>query len=378
MKKALFALLTISILLLSCKEKESPYTASGLHPAQFASTTNKGENTELYKLTNTNGMEICVTNLGMRVVSIMAPGRDGTMHDVVQGFDNINPYMDVNNCFGAVLGRYANRIANGTFVLDRVNYELRKAAGSDHILHGGPEGFHTRIFNIERINDSAIRGTYLSKNKEEGFPGELLLTVNYTLTADNSLDIEYEATCNMPTVINISNHTYFNLSGDLSANILDHQLYINADNYTPTDAGLIPTGEIRPVTGSALDFLQPTAIGDRIHDESTEAIKFSKGYDVNYVLNHPEVFEQLAARAYSPSSGITLEVYTTEPGLQLYTANSQNLTGKGGKTYGDYSAFCLETQHFPDSPNHDNFPSTVLRPGELFYSRTMYKFGVEK
>ncbi|MDL2243553.1 galactose mutarotase [Bacteroidales bacterium OttesenSCG-928-J19] len=377
MKHSALTLLAICLLFFSCKEDKSVLTDSGLHPSQFALIDN-GKASKLYVLKNDNGMEVCVTNIGMRIVSIMVPDKDGAMKDVVLGFDKLDPYKDATNYFGATVGRYANRIAEGKFVLDRVTYNLSKAAGEQDALHGGPRGFQTQYFQIEQVGTTELRGKYISKNKEEGYPGDMSITVIYHLTKDNALDIQYEAQTNMATVINVTNHSYFNLSGDLSKDILDHQLFIDADNYTPTNEALIPTGKIEPVKGTALDFTQATAIGARINDESNAAIKLSKGYDINYVLNHADSLQYMAAKLYSPASGITMEVYTTEPGLQLYTANELNVVGKGGKTYGNYSAVCLETQHFPDSPNQPDFPSTVLRPSDMFFSQTTYKFGVEK
>lgn len=377
MKHSALTLLAICLLFFSCGKEKAVHTDSGLHPSQFALIDN-GKQCNLYVLKNENGMEVCVTNIGMRIVSIMVPDREGAMKDVVLGFNSLDPYRDPNNYFGATIGRYANRIAGGKFVLDRVTYSLAKAAGEQHALHGGPRGFHVQYFQIEQVSPTELMGKYISKNKEEGYPGDMSVTVIYHLTKDNALEIQYEAQTNMPTVVNLTNHSFFNLSGDLSKDILDHQLFIDAAEYTPTDADLIPTGKFELVAGTALDFTQPTAIGARIQDETCEAIKISKGYDINYVLNHPDSIQNMAAKLYSPASGISMEVYTTEPGLQLYTVRGLDVTGKGGITYGDNSAVCLETQHFPDSPNQYSFPSVVLRPGEMYLSQTIYKFGVEK
>lgn len=378
MRQALLSLLVVALVFASCEKKqEVVLTQSGLNPTQFVEVTPDGRHTGLHTLTNANGMEVCVSDLGMRILSMMVPDKNGAMKDVVLGFDKLEPYKDPNNYFGAVLGRYANRIKNGTFTLaNGLICNLRKNPGSNHTLHGGPEGFHTKFFIVERIDDSSIKGSYKSPNKEEGFPGDLLLTVTYTLTNDNALQIDYEAYCNQATVINISNHTYFNLSGDLTSNILDHQLFIDADNYTPTDDELIPTGQIVPVKDTPFDFTQSHPIGEFIHDDSNPNIKLAKGYDINFALNKPDDANNLAAKAYSPASGISMAIYTTEPGIQLYTSNEMNITGKFGQVYGDYGAFCLETQHFPNSPNQPNFPSTVLIPGEMFISQTIYKFGI--
>lgn len=381
MRQVILSLVVIALIFSSCgkdKAKETNRTLSGLNPTQFVVVSGDSKRAQLHTLVNANGMEVCVSDLGMRILSIMVPDKDGQMKDVVLGFDNLEPYKDLNNYFGAVLGRYANRIKNGTFTFTNgLITNLRKNPGSNHSLHGGPEGFHTKYFMVERVDDSTIKGVYKSVNKEEGFPGDLLLTVTYTLTNFNALQIDYEAYCNQSTVINISNHTYFNLSGDLTRDILDHVLFIDAANYTPTDNELIPTGEIAPVKNTPFDFTQPHSIGERIKDDFP-AIKLSKGYDINYVLNKPGDINTLTAKVYNVSSGISMEVYTTEPGIQLYTANEMNVTGKFGQTYGDYGGFCLETQHFPDSPNKPNFPSTLLIPNEMYVSQTVYKFGIEK
>jgi Galactose mutarotase and related enzymes len=380
MKQVFLSLLVIAIVFSSCKkEEEIERTSSGLNPTQFVEVKDNVRLAQLHTLTNANGMEVCVSDLGMRILSIMVPDRNGDMKDVVLGFDNLEPYKATDNYFGAILGRYANRIKNGTFSFTNgLIVNLRKNPGSNHCLHGGPEGFHTKYFKLERIDDSTLKGEYLSPNKEEGFPGDLQLTVTYALTNDNALEITYEAISNQSTVVNISNHSYFNLSGDLTSNILDHQLFINADNYTPTNEELIPTGEIAPVKDTPLDFTLARPIGEKIKDDSCPAIKYSNGYDINYVLmNTSGDIKTLAAKVYSPVSGIGLEVYTTEPGVQLYTSNQMNITGKFGQKYGDYGAFCLETQHFPDSPNKPNFPSTILIPGEMYYSQTIYRFCTE-
>ncbi|MDL2257478.1 galactose mutarotase [Bacteroidales bacterium OttesenSCG-928-I14] len=378
MKKIVYALMAICLLLSSCKkEEEVKLTQSGLNPARFE-TTIDGKPNKLYVLKNSKGMEVCVTNIGMRIASITVPDKDGKMTDVVLGFDNIEQYKSTTNNFGSVIGRYANRIANASFKLNRVTYDKLRNNNGIHSIHGGPGGFHTRYFAIAQESDTELSGTYLSPHMEEGFPGEILLKVIYSLTEENALDIKYEVITNYPTVVNITNHSYFNISGDLSNQVMNEVLYIDAANYTPSDAELIPTGEIAKVAGTPLDFTNPKPIGRDINNELNEAIKNAHGFDLNYVLNHPGDINNLAAKVTSPVTGITLEVYTTEPGLQLYTTNRLNETGKGGKTYGNYSAFCLETQHFPDSPNQPNFPSTEIRPDKMFESHTIYKFGVEK
>ncbi len=300
---------------------------------------------------NINGMEVTVINIGARITSIMVPDKAGNLQNVVVGFDSIQPYLDLKNSYGAIIGRYANRIANGTFILDRVTYHLRQNDGKN-TLHGGPRGFKTRYFSIEQPNEHSLICSYFSKDGEEGFPGNLNLTITYTLTNDNAIDINYEATTDRATVVNFTNHSFFNLSGKESKTLEDHQLYIDASNYTPTGDGLIPTGEISPVKGTALDFT------------TQRVIDANYTYDLNYAVNHPEDISNLMAKLISYSTGISMEVYSTEPGLQLYVKKED-------------PSICLETQHFPDSPNHSNFPTTILRVDSVFNSKTIYKFGIE-
>jgi len=382
MKKILFILAVFAVCV-SCttnKKAEEQPTKSGLYPSKFVTQLESGKKTQLFTLKNANGMEVCVTNIGGRIVSIWVPDKNGNFQDVVLGFDSIQPYIPVTTNFGAIIGRYGNRIANGQFMLsNRATFRLRQNDGKN-TLHGGPRGFHTCYFDIEQADSSKLVCKYLAKDGEEGFPGEMLVTVTYTLTGDNALDIQYEATANQLTVVNLTNHSYFNLSGDPKNTILDNILYLNADAYTPTDAGLIPTGKIEKVAGTPLDFTKPTAIGSRINDSTFEAIRLGRGYDHNFVLNTKGNINALAAKVVSPISGVTLEVYTTEPGIQVYTGNFLNGTnvGKKGIAYQRRTALCLETQHFPDSPNHPNFPSTELRPDSVYNSHTIYKFGVEK
>ena len=380
--KKIFFILTVLAFCVSCVNKgtKEQLTASGLNPANFKTTLESGKTTQLYTLKNAKGMEVCVTNIGGRIVSIWAPDKNGNFQDVVLGFDNIQPYIPVSTNFGAIIGRYGNRIANGKITLtNRASYALRKNDGNN-TLHGGPRGFHTCFFDIEQPDPSKVICTYLSKNNEEGFPGDMPVTVTYTLTDDNALDINYEATSNQLTVVNLTNHSYFNLSGDPKNTVLDNILYLNADAYTPTNAELIPTGKIDKVAGTPLDFTKPTAIGARINDSTFEAIRFGKGYDHNFVLNTKGDINTLAAKAVSPLSGISVEIYTTEPGIQVYTGNfldGSNI-GKKGIAYQYRTALCMETQHFPDSPNHPNFPSTELWPDSVYNSHTIYKFGIEK
>lgn len=362
-------------LLLSCGEKKEEATVSGLMKSDFVSEV-QGKQTALYVLKNKNGVEACVTNYGGRLVSVMVPDKNGKMTDVVLGYDNIASYVKSDGNYGALIGRYGNRINQAKFALDGTEYTLPQNDGK-HCLHGGPEGFHTRMWDAKQLNGQALELTYLSKDGEAGFPGNLSVKVTYTLTDDNAVDIRYEATTDKKTVLNLTNHSYFNLSGVPGSNVLDQQVMINADNYTPVDSTLIPTG-ISPVEGTPLDLRTPVAIGQHI-DDPFEQLQFGHGYDLNWVLNAGGNKSILAAKAYSPTSGIALEVYTNEPGIQFYTGNFMDGkdTGKHGVTYPHRGALCLETQHFPDSPNHPDFPSVVLNPGEKYISECMYKFSVE-
>ncbi|MDR1610716.1 MAG: galactose mutarotase [Candidatus Symbiothrix sp.] len=381
MKKNIFILAASAILLVSCGKKETAptTTASGLENSKFETTTEEGRITRLYTIKNANGMEVCVTNIGGRIVSIWVPDKSGNFRDVVLGFDNIEQYIPVKTNFGAIIGRYGNRIANGKMTLsNRATYRLKQNDGNN-TLHGGLRGFHTRYFDIEQQDSTALVCKYLSKNNEEGFPGDMLVTVTYSLSDDNALHIDYEAEANQSTVVNLTNHSYFNLSGDPNNTILDHTLFIDANNFTPTNDELIPTGVIAKVKNTPLDFTTAKAIGAQIDDTTFEAIKFGKGYDHNYVLNKPGDINQLAAKLVSPATGIALEVYTTEPGIQVYTGNflDGTDTGKKGIVYNYRTAICLETQHFPNSPNIPSFPKTELYPDSIYQTQTIYKFGIE-
>jgi len=380
--KKIFFILAVFTLFVSCGKKEikEQTTDSGLFPSKFETTLESGKTTKLFVMKNANGMEICVTNIGGRIVSVLVPDKNGVFQDVVLGFDNINNYIPANTNFGAIIGRYGNRIAGGEFRLsNRAKYTLKLNDGKN-TLHGGPRGFHTCFFNIEQTDAQTLVCKHASKNMDQGFPGNLWVTVTYKLTDDNALDILYEANTDLLTVINLTNHSYFNLSGNPENTILDHILYLNADSFTPTNEELIPTGKIDKVAGTPMDFTKPVVIGARINDTTFQAIRFGKGYDHNYVLNTKGDINNLAAKLVSPSNGITMEVYTTEPGIQVYTGNflDGKYIGKKGIAYKHRTAICLETQHFPDSPNQPTFPSTELRPDGEYKSRTIYKFGVEK
>lgn len=376
MKRLCMAVMAICVLL-SCSEKKEDTTLSGLKQSDFISKVD-GKPTALYVLKNKNGAEACVTNYGGRLVSVMVPDKNGKMTDVVLGYDNIADYIASDGNFGALIGRYGNRIAQGKFTLDGVEYELPHN-DNGHCLHGGPEGYHAVMWDAKQINGQSVELTRVSKDGEAGFPGNLDIKVTYTLTDDNAVDIKYEATTDKPTVVNLTNHSYFNLSGVPGSQILDQEIMINADKYTPVDDLLIPTSVIDPVENTLLDLRQPVAIGAHINESFDQLVK-GGGYDMNWVLNTNGDINTLAAKAYSPISGIGLEVYTNEPGIQFYTGNfmSGQDKGKHGVLYPHRGAFCLETQHYPDSPNQPSFPSVVLRPGEKYMSHCIYKFIVNK
>ena len=339
-----------------------------------------GRHVYIYTLTNRNGVEVRITNYGGAVVSLKVPDRAGKFEDVVLGYDTLDGYLANSPYIGTVIGRYANRIAKGRFSLNGVEYKLAVNNGENH-LHGGLIGFDKVLWKASQaktMNGAALQLSYVSADGEEGYPGKLSVRVIYTLTNLNELKVDYHATTNKDTVVNLTQHSYFNLAGQGNGDILGHQLMINADRFTPTDAGSIPTGEIRPVKGTPLDFTTPMRMGDRIND-SYEQIVLGKGYDHNFVLNGKNGTLRRAARASDPASGRVMEVWTTEPGVQLYTGNFlDGKIGKDGKAYNARYGFCLETQHFPDSPNQPKFPTTVLRRGAAFRSTTVFKFSVQK
>ena len=344
--------------------------------------TPDGQPVDLYVLTNKNAVEVAITNYGGAVVSLKVPDRNGKFGDVVLGYDSLDGYVNDKGYFGAIVGRYGNRIGHAQFSIDGKTYTLARNNG-ENSLHGGIKGFNKAVWAAKELpvkNGQSLELTYLSKDGEEGFPGNLHVRVVYTLTDSNELKIEYSATTDKKTVVNLTNHTYFNLAGPGSGDILGHQLVIEADKFTPVDASLIPTGELRDVPGTPLDFGKATAIGARI-DQDDEQLKLGHGYDHNFVLRRAAGAPiSLAARVVEPNTGRVLEVWTTEPGVQFYTGNFLDGTarGKGGLTYARRSAFCLETQHFPDSPNQPKFPSVVLNPGEKYSTTTTYRFTTEK
>ncbi len=371
----LFNMAVFCILFLSSCEPSGDKVV-GLDPSKFE-TTIDGKPVGLYNLENKNGVLIQITNFGGRIVSLWVPDKEGNFADVVTGYDSIGGFVTDSSYFGALIGRYGNRIANGKFTLNGVEYTL-PANNAPNSLHGGEKGFDKVVWDVKKNTKDTLVLTYLSKDGEEGYPGNLSVKVIYSLNDNNELKIDYFAETDAPTIVNLTNHAYFNLAGHDSGDILDQILMINADKFTPVDSTLIPTGELRDVAGTPMDFRTPTAIGDRIDDDDQQ-IENGKGYDHNWVLNQPGNDMILAARAEDPESGRVLEVYTTEPGLQCYTGNflDGSKIGKNGVPYEHRSAFCLETQHFPDSPNRDNFPSTVLNPGEKYETTIIYKFLVK-
>jgi aldose 1-epimerase len=346
--------------------------------APFGKTAD-GKAVTIYTLTNANGLELRAMTYGAIITSLKTPDRAGAMQDIVLGFGSLDGYLKGSPYFGAVVGRYGNRIANGQFTLDGRTYRLAKNNGPNH-LHGGVKGFDKALWDAApSTTDAAVTFSRTSADGEEGYPGNVKAQVTYTLTDRNALVVDYHATTDRATPINLTQHTYFNLAGEGSGDILEHQLTIDADRFTPVDATLIPTGQLAPVEGTPFDFRKPTAIGARIA-ASHEQLTNGKGYDHNWVLNTAGQGIHPAARVVEPKSGRTLDVATTEPGLQFYTGNflDGTITGKAGRVYKLRGGLCLETQHFPDSPNQPAFPSTILRPGQVYSSKTVFTFGVMK
>lgn len=327
----------------------------------------------LLTIGNCNGLQVQITNYGGIVVSLWIPDRDNRFSDVVLGFDQIEKYFSNNPYFGCIIGRYGNRIANGIFSLDNREYTLARNNGDNH-LHGGIRGFNQVIWNVNNVTPDSLALNYLSRDMEEGYPGNLDVTVTYTLTDQNQLKIQYAATTDKKTIVNLTHHSYFNLKGEGNGDILGHRLMLNADSYTPVNENMIPTGEIISVRDTPMDFSTPAEIGSRIDDPFLQ-LKLGMGYDHNWILNTNDT-STIAARVEEPGSGRIMEVYTSEPGIQFYTGNYLNdsFIGKSGRPYFSRSGFCLETQHFPDSPNRKNFPSVILNPGEIYHSICIYKF----
>lgn len=376
MKKNLLTVFS-ALLLVACGSVQESTTLSGLQRENFVAEIG-GKTTDLYVLQNANGMEVCFTNHGARIVSIMVPDRNGVMRDVVLGFDAIDGYVEKATDFGAIVGRYANRIDRGRIALDGEEYQL-PCNNYGHCLHGGPNGFQTQVFDVESVTDTTIVMTYLAADGEEGFPGNMLCRIAYTLTADNAVAIDFSATTDKTTVVNLANHAYFNLDGDASKSNADYQFYINASGYTPVDSTLMTNGEIHPVEGTPMDFRTPAAVGERV-GQDTEQLRYGMGIDHNWVLDTAGDVSQVAARLVSPATGIVLEVYTDQPGLQVYSGNflDGSVVGKGGVPCNFRSAMVLETQKYPNSPNFAHWPSPVLRPGETYKAFCAYKFSVEQ
>lgn len=357
-------------------------TKSGLNPENFK-TEYRGDSTALYTLVNADGAEACITNFGGRLVSLMVPDKNGDLKDVVLGLDSVQAYFPENNLtdFGSSVGRYANRIDQGRFTLNDSTYRLPQN-NFGHCLHGGGEmgdlGWQYRVYEVSQPNDSTLVLTLNSPDGDNGFPGNVTAQVTYTLRNGNALDISYAATTDKPTIINLTNHSYFNLSGNASRPVTDHALQVNASGFTPVDSTYMTTGEIAAVEGTPFDFRTARAIGENITDFDNEQIKNGNGYDHNFVLDTNGDISVPAVTLYCPESGIQLEMFTNEPGVQVYSGNflDGTITGKNGIVYNQHAGICLESQHYPDAPNKPEWPSTVLNPGEIYKSECIYKFSV--
>ena len=368
----------MALLAVGCAKKETALTKSGLDPQDFVNEYN-GSPTALYTLTNANGMEVCITNFGGRIVSIMVPDKDGAFRDVVLGFDKVSDYFPENNAsdFGAAIGRYANRIAGGSFEIDGTVYDLPKNDGGN-TLHGGPTGWQYQVYEVVEADANHLKILRDSPDGDNGFPGNVKAYVTYTLTDQNAIDIWYEATTDKPTVINMTNHSYFNLDGDPSNNVLDDIMYIKSSTTTAVGPGLIPTGEIVSLLDTPMDFTTAKRIGDDIDKRDFEQIALGNGYDHNWILDTMGDITDPAVILTSPKTGIQLEVYTDEPGIQVYSGNFLNgsVTGKHGIVYNQRAGICLESQHYPDTPHNPDWPSVVLRPGEKYTSHCVFAFSV--
>ena len=380
MKKTFGAIgMSLAILTACAPQQKENLTLSGLDPAKFETLVDGNKEVKLYTLKNAAGMEVCITNFGGRLVSIMVPDKDGKMTDVLLGFDNVSDYQNISNDFGASIGRYANRINQGKITIDGVEYQLPQN-NYGHCLHGGPDGWQYKVYEAKQLNDNQLELVLNSPDGDSSFPGNVVAKVVYILTEDNAVDIKYEATTDKKTVINMTNHAYFNLNGDPSVNSMNQILYIASDSITPVDSTFMTTGEMMSVAGTPFDFNTPKAIEQDVTNFDNEQIKFGKGFDHNWVLNTKGDINKLAAKLTSPITGITLEVYTNEPGVQVYTGNflDGTVTGKKGVAYPQRASVCLETQHYPDTPNKAHWPSAILEPGQTYRSQCIYKFGVEK
>jgi aldose 1-epimerase len=377
----LLVIFSLSVTLVISQESKKKETKSKMEIVKesFGKTTD-GIDIDAFTLKNTKGMKVKIITYGGIITELWTPDKNGKFEDIVLGFDNVKGYENGSPYFGALIGRYGNRIGKGKFTLDGSEYTLAQNDNGNH-LHGGIKGFDKVIWSAEPIqgkNDVALKLSYTSKDGEEGYPGNLSVTVTYTLNDKNELVIEYNATTDKTTVVNLTSHSYFNLKGAGEGDILEHILTLNADRTTPVEKGLIPTGELKSVKGTPFDFNKPTAIGKRINEDN-EQLKLGIGYDHNWVLNRKGKGLSPAAKVYEPTGGRVMEISTTEIGIQFYSGNflDGTLTGKGNKVYKHRYGFCLETQHFPDSPNKPAFPSTTLKPGEKYYSKTVHKFSTK-
>lgn len=380
MKRTLGAIgMSLALLTACAPQQKGNLTLSGLNPAKFETLVDGNKAVKLYTLKNAAGMEVCITNFGGRLVSIMVPDKNGNMTDVILGFDNVADYQNIANDFGASIGRYANRINQGKITVDGVEYQLPQN-NYGHCLHGGPDGWQYKVYEAKQLSDTQLELVLNSPDGDSNFPGNVVAKVVYTLTEGNAVDIAYEATTDKKTVINMTNHAYFNLNGDPSVNSMNQILYIASDSITPVDSTFMTTGEMMAVAGTPFDFNTPKAIEKDVTNFENEQIKFGKGFDHNWVLSTKGDITKLAAKLTSPVTGITLEVYTNEPGVQVYTGNFLDGTvkGKKGIVYPQRASVCLETQHYPDTPNKAHWPSAILEPGQTYRSQCIYKFGVEK
>ena len=382
MKKMLVLAGVVLAMLTACKE-QADLTLSGLNPQDFELTIDSVD-CHLFTLKNGNGMEVCITNFGGRIVSIMVPDKEGEMKDVVLGFDSVGQYQRIPSDFGAAIGRYANRINQGKIMVSGKEIQL-PTNNYGHTLHGGPNGWQYKMYEANQVDSTTLELTLVSPDGDENFPGTVTAKVVYTLTEDNAIDIQYEATTDAETVVNLTNHAYFNLNGDPTIPVTNDTLYINADKFTPVDSTFMTSGGIASVFETPLDFTKPTAIGERIGETNNEQIKNANGYDHNWVLNTNGDVGQVAARVISPVTGIVLEVYTDQVGLQVYTGNflDGTVVGKGGVAYPQRGAICLESQVYPDSPNKwikgvKGWPNPYLKPGETYKHHTIFKFLVQK
>ena len=388
--KSVFAVASMAVAMFSAcaSGEQKALTVSGLDPAKFDTLINE-KPVKLYTLKNQNGMEVCITNYGGRIVSLVVPDKDGKPTDVVLGFDNIQQYTDTLNSpsdYGSSVGRYANRIKGGKFVLNDTTYQLKLNDGPNCLHGGGTTGWMNQVYEAEQIGDSILKLTIVAEDGENGFPGKVTAVTTYKLTADNVLDMTWEAETDKPTIINQTNHNYYNLSGDFTQAAYDQVLYVNADNFTPSDKLYIPTGEIKSVEGTAMDFRTPHAVGDSINSQFDQ-VQNATGYDHNYCLNTYKDGKgddtQVCASLYSPKTGIFMEMFTNEPGVQVYSGNFQgvgkdaDIIRKHGIKYPKHVSVCLESQKYPDSPNHPEWASPVLKPGEKYFSHAAYKFSVK-